>query len=91
MVTPNTSIHGKEKNQGDRLGTEHRFCQSYEALLHAVLVRLDRLENKLEILVDKVIGEMNNKNKPKDLPMDNFFSRFCALKGLDEEHLTARA
>lgn len=55
------------------------------------MTRLDRLENKLEILVDKVIDELNNRNKPKGLPLDNFFSRFCALKGLDEKHLTARA
>jgi len=55
------------------------------------MTKLNRLENKLESLIDKVIDEVNNGNKPKDLPLDEFFSRFCALKGLDEEdHLTAR-
>ena len=57
---------------------------------YVLLARLDRLENKLESLINKVIGEVNNGNKPKDLPLDKFFSRFCALKGLDEDHPTAR-
>jgi hypothetical protein len=58
---------------------------------YALVARFDRLEQKLEILISKVIDEVNNGNKPKDLPLDKFFSRFCALKGLDEDHPTASA
>lgn len=43
----------------------------------------------MEKLLDKVLNEVNNGNKPKDLPLEQFFSRFCALKGLDENHPTA--
>ena len=55
----------------------------------ALMTRLDRLENKLEILIDKVIDEVNNGNKPKDLPLSEFFSTFCALKAWDERHPSA--
>jgi len=53
------------------------------------MTKLERLESKLELLVNKVIDEVNNGNKPKDLPFNEFFSRFCALKGLNENHPTA--
>lgn len=54
------------------------------------MARFDRLEAKLETLIDNVINEVNNGNKPKDLPLNKFFSGFCALKGLHEDHPTAR-
>jgi len=54
------------------------------------MARFDQLEDKLETLIRKVIDEVNNGNKPKDLPLNIFFSRFCALKGLDETYPTAR-
>jgi hypothetical protein len=58
--------------------------------LQAVMARFDRLEAKLEVLIDNVINEVNNGNKPKDLPLNKFFSGFCALKGLHDGHATAR-
>lgn len=58
---------------------------------YTLMAKLDRLESKLELLINKVIDEVNNGNKPKDLPFNKFFSRFCALKGLDENHSTATA
>ena len=54
------------------------------------MARFDQLEDKLEPLIRKDIDEVNNVNKPKDLPLDKFFSGFCALKGLDETYPTAR-
>jgi len=62
----------------------------YEGYFHALMARFDRLETKLEILINKVIDEVNNGNKPKDLPLEKFFSRFCTLKGWDEDHPTAK-
>jgi len=61
-----------------------------ERQFQALMTKLDRLENKLGILISKVIEEVNNGNKSKDLPLNKFFSRFRALKGLDEDHPTAR-
>jgi integrase len=57
----------------------------------ALMTKLDRLENKLEILISKVIEKVNNGNKPKDLPLNEFFSTFCALKAWDENHPSAKA
>jgi len=37
------------------------------------MARFDRLENKLETLISKVIDEVNNGNRPKDLPLNEFF------------------
>jgi len=62
----------------------------YEGYFHAIMARFDQLEDKLEVLIRKVIDEVNNGNKPKDLLLDKIFSRFCALKGLDETYSTAR-
>lgn len=57
---------------------------------HTLMSRLDKLEEKMEKLLNKVLFDVNNRNKPKNLPLTNFFSRFCALKGLKEDHPTAR-
>ncbi|MFX1554963.1 MAG: hypothetical protein ACFFBV_13630, partial [Promethearchaeota archaeon] len=57
---------------------------------YVLMAKLDTLENKLEFLINKVIDEINNGSKSKDLPLNKFFSRFCVLKGLDENHPTAR-
>lgn len=57
---------------------------------YALLARLDRLEKKLKILIDKVIDEINNGNKPKDLPLNGFFSTFRTLKTWDEDHSSAK-
>ncbi|MCZ2856799.1 MAG: site-specific integrase [Candidatus Bathyarchaeota archaeon] len=56
---------------------------------YVLMAKLDTLENKLEFLINKVIDEINNGSKSKDLPLNRFFSRFCVLKGLDENHPTA--
>lgn len=40
----------------------------YEGYFYAIMARLDQLEARLENLVNKVITEVNNGNKPKDLP-----------------------
>ena len=48
------------------------------------MARLDQLEERLEILIEKVIDGVNNGNKPKDLPLNTFFSTFCTLKAWDE-------
>ena len=53
------------------------------------MARLDQLEERLEILIEKVIDEVNNGNKPKDLPLNEFFSTFCTLKAWDERHSSA--
>ncbi len=45
----------------------------------------------MERLLNQVLYEVNNRNKPKNLPLSIFFFRFCALKGLNEDHPTARA
>lgn len=58
---------------------------------YALMTRLERLENKLEILIDKVIDKVNNGNKPKDLLLDKFFSAFCILKAWNENDPTAKA
>jgi len=61
----------------------------YEGYFHAVMARFDQLEHKLESFIDRIIDEVNNGNKPKDLPMNEFFSTFCALKAWDENHPSA--
>lgn len=57
---------------------------------YVFMAKLDTLENKLESLIDKVINEVNNGNKPKDLPLSGFFSTFCAFKAWDENHPSAK-
>ena len=57
---------------------------------HTLMARLEGLENKLEFLINKVIDEVNNGNKPKDLPLSKFFSTFCVLKAWNESHSTAK-
>jgi len=57
---------------------------------YALLARLDRLEKKLKILIDKVIDEVNNGNRPKDLSLNEFFSTFCTLKAWDEDCSSAK-
>jgi len=56
-----------------------------------LLSRLEKLEKNMEKLLKKILDEINNGNKPKDLPLNKFFSKFCALKALDESHPTAKA
>jgi len=63
------------KEEGSFMTTE---VNSYEGYFHAIMSRFDQLENKLE-LISKVIDEVNNGNRPKDLPLNEFFSTFCAL------------
>lgn len=53
---------------------------------HAIMARLDQLEDKM----DRILNEINNENKPKDLPLSMFFSTFCVLKAWDERHPSAR-
>lgn len=72
----------KRKSSSKLLFTQDQF--------YALLARLDRLENSLELLIDKVIDEVNNGNKPKDLPLNEFFSTFCALKAWDENYPSAK-
>jgi len=62
----------------------------YEGYSRAIMARFDQLEHKLESLIDKVIDNVNNGSKPKDLPLSEFFSTFCALKGWDENHPSAK-
>ena len=54
------------------------------------MARFDQLEDKLERLIDKVIDNVNNGSKPKDLSLSEFFSAFCALKGWDENQPSAK-
>lgn len=54
------------------------------------MARFDQLEARLENLVNKVITEVNNGDKPKDLPVNEFFLTFCALKAWDENHPSAK-
>ena len=53
------------------------------------MARFDQLEHKLESFIDRVIDEVNNGNKPKDLPLNEFFSIFCTLKAWDKRHPSA--
>jgi len=77
----NTLGKVKDKTTPSSFLTRDRF--------NALMARFNRLENKLELLIDKVIDEVNNGNKPKDLPLDEFFSTFCTLKAWDERHPSA--
>ena len=47
------------------------------------MARFDQLAraHKLESFIDKVIDEVNNGNKPKELHLNKFFSAFCTPKG----------
>lgn len=54
------------------------------------MARFDQLEDKLETIISKVIDEVNNGNRPKDIPLNEFFSTFCALKAWDENHPSAK-
>jgi len=54
------------------------------------MARFDQLEDRLKSLIDRVIHEVNNGNKPKDLLLKEFFSTFCALKAWDENHPSAK-
>jgi len=63
----------------------------FDRQFHVLTSRLDRLEKKMERLLNNALTEVNNGNKPKDLPLDEFFSRFCTLKRINEDHPTARA
>jgi hypothetical protein len=74
----------------DRSSPKYQASQSYEALLHDITARFDQLEVRLGNLINKVITEVNNGNKPKNLLLDDFFSTFCALKAWDEDHPSAR-
>jgi len=40
------------------------------AQFYALMSRLDRLENKLETILEKILDGVNNNNKPKDLPRE---------------------
>ena len=63
---------------------------SYEGYFHAIMSRFDQLEDKLESLIDKVVDEVSNGNRPKDLLLNEFFSTFCALKAWDKSHPSAK-
>jgi len=54
------------------------------------MARFDQLEDKLETIISKVIDEVNNGNRPKDIPLNEFFSTFYALKAWDENHSSAK-
>ena len=56
-----------------------------QGYLKIVMVRFDRLEKKLEAFAN----EVNNGNHVKDILLSKLFSRFCALKAIDESHPTA--
>ena len=62
----------------------------YEGCFHAIIARFDQLEHKSESLIAKVIDEVKDGNEPKDLPLNEFFSTFCALKAWDENHPSAK-
>jgi len=62
----------------------------YEGYFHAIMARFDQLEHKLESLIEKVIDEVKDGNEPKDLPLNEFFSTFCALKAWNENHPSAK-
>ena len=55
--------------------------------LKIILSRFDSLEKKLE----KLARDINNGNHLKDIPLTKFFSRFCALKAIAENHSTAKS
>lgn len=84
-------MSGKEKREWDRFESERRVSEYYEDLLHAIMVRFDQLEARLEDLTNKIITEVDNGNKPKNHPLDEFFSTFCALKAWDKDNPSARA
>lgn len=48
----------------------------------AITARLDQLEDNM----NRILNEINDMNKPKDLPLDEFFSTFCTLKAWDGSH-----
>jgi len=62
----------------------------YEGYFHAIMARFDQLEQKLESLIDEVIDEVKDGNEPKDLPLNEFFSTFCALKAWKENYPSAK-
>ena len=74
----------------ERVSAVSSDTDPYEAHLQALMTRFDTLEDRLEILINKVIDGVNNGNKPKDLPLSEFFSPFCALKAWDEKHPSAK-
>jgi len=51
--------------------------ETYEGHFHALMARLDQLEERLEFHVSKALNEVNNGNKPKDLPLDKLFPTLC--------------
>jgi len=39
----------------------------YEGYFHAIMVRFDQLEHRLESLIEKVVNEVKDRNEAKDL------------------------
>jgi len=62
----------------------------YEGYFQTIMARFDQLEQKLETIISKVIDEVNNGNRPKDIPLNEFFLTFCALKAWDKNHPSAK-
>jgi len=58
---------------------------------YTLTARFDKLEAKIEVLINKIIDEANNGNHQKEISLTNFFTRFCTLKAIDESHPTARS
>jgi len=73
----------------ERVSPVNVDANPYEGHLHALMGRFDKLEDRLETLINKVIDEVNNGNEPKDLPLSELFSTFCTLKAWDEQHPSA--
>ena len=55
----------------------------------SLIGRFDRLEAHMQTLISKILDEINNGRKPKNLPLNDFFSTFCTLKAWDERHPSA--
>jgi len=81
--------HSKYFGKGKNKTTLSSFAMQDQ--FNTLMARLDGLENKLELLIDKVIHEVNNGYKPKNLSLNQFFSTFYALKAWAENHPSAKA
>ena len=60
-----------------------------EDRFQVIIARFDQLEAKMEALIGNILDEINDGHKPKNLPLNEFFSTFCTLKAWNEKHPSA--